>query len=137
MDSITYRRSLELSNEQTHAKPLNDSPATLSRCLTILQSPYFNGHEKPTFPSSDGNSYVYVIVDAFTHYVVLHPTPRKDAANVFIVLFDLWKVEFGIPDILVTDNGNEYNNGNFAYFCRRYIMYNLNHAHLMHHGQMN
>ena len=29
----------------------------------------------------------------------------------------LW---FGIPDILVTDNGNEYINGEFAHFCRTY-----------------
>ena len=74
----------------------------------------------PISTSSDGNSYVYVIVDAFTHYVVLHPSPKNDATHALTVLFDLWIVKFGIPDILVTDNGNEYINGDFTHFCSAY-----------------
>ena len=74
----------------------------------------------PISPSSDGNSYVYVIVDAFTHFVVLHPSPKNDAHNALNTLFDHWITKFGIPDILVTDNGNEYINGEFAHFCRTY-----------------
>ena len=74
-------------------------------------SPYFNyrismNTRGPISPSSDGNSFVYVIVDAITHYVVLPPSPKNDATNALTVLFDRWIVEFGIPDILVTDNGN-------------------------------
>ena len=74
----------------------------------------------PISLSSDGNSYVYVIVDAFTHYVVLHPSPKNDATNALTVLFDHWIVTFGIPDIFVTDNENEYINGEFTQFCRTY-----------------
>ena len=53
-------------------------------------SPYFNHRismdtKGPNSPSSDGNSYVYVIVDAFTDYVVLHPSPKKDATNAHTV----------------------------------------------------
>ena len=62
----------------------------------------------------------FISVDAFTHYVVLHPSPRNDAANALNVLFDRWLVKFGIPDILVTDNGNEKINGEFAHFFRTY-----------------
>ena len=88
-------------------------------------SPYFNhlismNTKGPISPSSDGNSYVYVIVDAFTNYVVLHSSPKKDAANALTVLFDLWIVKFGIPDILVKDNGKEYINGEVTHFCRTY-----------------
>ena len=46
--------------------------------------------------SSDGNSCVYVIVDAFSHYVVLHPSPKNDAPNALTALFDHWIVKFGI-----------------------------------------
>ena len=58
-------------------------------------SPYFNHHismdtQRPISPSSDGNSYVSVILDAFTHYVVLHPSPKKDATNALTVLFGHW-----------------------------------------------
>ena len=88
-------------------------------------SAYFNHRismdtKGPFSPSSHGNFYVYVIVDAFTHYVVLHPSPKNDAANALTVLFDHWIVKFGIPDILETDNVNEYINAEFTYFRRTY-----------------
>ena len=72
----------------------------------------------PISPPSVGNSYIYIIVDAFTHYVVLHPSPNNDAANALTVLFDHWIANFGLPEILVTDNGNEYISGDFVHFCR-------------------
>ena len=58
-------------------------------------SPYFNHRismdtQGPISPSSDGNSYVSVILDAFTHYVVLHPSPKKDATKALTVLFGHW-----------------------------------------------
>ena len=55
----------------------------------------------PISPSSDGNSYVYVIVDAITNYVVLHPLPKNYATNALTVLFDHWIVKFNIPDIFL------------------------------------
>ena len=92
-------------------------------------SPYFNHRismdtKGPISPSSDGNgnSYVYVIVDAFTHHVVLQPSTTNDATHALTVLFDHWLVKFGIPDILVTDNGNEYISGEFTHFCRIYYV---------------
>ena len=60
--------------------------------------------EGPIYQYSDGNSHIYVIVDAFTHYVVLHPSPKNDAANALSVFFVNWIVKFGIPDNIVTDN---------------------------------
>ena len=85
-------------------------------------SPYFNHRismdtKGQISPSSDGNSCVYVIVDAFTHYVVTHPSPKNEANSALTVLFDHWTVKFGKTDILVTYNGNEYINGEFTHFC--------------------
>ena len=91
-------------------------------------STYFNHRismdtNVPISPSSDENSYVYVMVHKITQCVASYPSPRNDAANALNVLFDHWIVKFGIPDILVTDNLNEYNNGDIAHFCR---IYNVN-----------
>ena len=46
--------------------------------------------------------------------------PKKDAANALTVLFDHWIVKFDIPVFLVTDNGNEYINGEFTQLFRTY-----------------
>ena len=71
----------------------------------------------PISPSSNGNSYLNAIIDAFKHYVVHHPYSENDAANAINVLFIHWMVEFGIPDFLVTENRNEYINGEFTLFA--------------------
>ena len=57
-------------------------------------SSYFNHRismdtKGPFSPSSDGNSYVYVIVDPFTHYVVFHPSPKNDATNALTIIWSL------------------------------------------------
>ena len=65
-------------------------------------------------PSSDGNSYIYVIEDTFTHYVVLHPSPKNDATNALTVLFDHWIVKFGTPGILMEINILTENSYTFA-----------------------
>ena len=48
------------------------------------QNLYFNDRisfdtKGPISPSSEGNSYIMVIVDAFTHYVALNPVPHCNA----------------------------------------------------------
>ena len=87
-------------------------------------SPYFNHRstmntQGPISPSSDVISYVYVIGEAFTH-LLYFTHPPKNATNALTVSFDHWIVKFVIPDILITDNGIEYINGEFAHFCRTY-----------------
>ena len=103
---------------QTSKSMLNFLMAPQQPFLEV--SPYFNHRisidtEGPISSSPDGNSYVYVIVDALTHYVVLQLSPKNDATHALTVLFDHWIVQFGIPDILVTDDGNKYTNGKYAF----------------------
>ena len=106
----------------------------------LKASPYFD-HRIPMdtvvliSPSSDGNSYIYVIVDAFTQYVVLYPSTINDAAIALIVLFDHWIVKFEKPVIFNGDNGIERISGELTHFGV-HIMYKLNQAHRMCHGQM-
>ena len=66
-------------------------------------SPYFN----PRILRKAFYVFVYVIVEAFTHYVILHPSLTNDAANAQNVLFDHWIGKFGILETFVIDNGNE------------------------------
>ena len=85
-------------------------------------SPYFNHRiswiQKVQSHRGLMGTHVNVILDAFTHYVVLHPLPKNNAARALTALFDHWIVKFRIPDILVTDSGNEYIDGECTHFCR-------------------
>ena len=59
----------------------------------------------PISPSSEGNSYIMVIFDAFTHYVALNPVPHCNAYYAYTTLYEHWIAKFELPEILVTDNG--------------------------------
>ena len=75
-------------------------------------SSYFNhrislDNRGPISPSSDGNSYFFILVDAFKYYVVFLPSPINDAAHALNILFDQRIVIFEIPVILAMENKNE------------------------------
>ena len=64
------------------------------------QSLYFNHRisfdtKGPISPSSEGNSYIMVIVDAFTHYVALNPVPHCNAYYAYTTLYEHWIAKFG------------------------------------------
>ena len=64
----------------------------------------------PISPFSEGNSYIMVIVDAFTHYVALNPEPHCNAYYAYTTLHEHRISKFGLPESLVTDNGTEFIN---------------------------
>ena len=93
------------------------------------QSLYFNHRilfdtKGPISPSSKGNSYIVVFVDAFTHYVALNPVPHCNAYYAYTTLYEHWIAEFGLPEILVTDNGTEFINNEIITLCH---LYNIKH----------
>ena len=42
----------------------------------------------PIYPTSDGNNYIFVIVDAFSHYVTIMCAPKNNAHYAFTALFE-------------------------------------------------
>ena len=61
-----------------------------------------------------------VIVDAFTHYVALNPVPHCKAYYVYTTLCEHWIANFGLYEILVTDNGTEFVNNEIITLCHLY-----------------
>ena len=71
----------------------------------------------PINPPSNQNSYIHVIVDAFSHFVVTVPIKQNNAQNAVNSLLHHWITKFGPPVYLVTDRGTEYINSEFANLC--------------------
>ena len=65
-----------------------------------------------------------VIVDAITHYVALNPVPHCNAYYVYTTLYEQWIAKFGLPEILVTDNGTEFINNELITLSH---LYNIKH----------
>ena len=61
----------------------------------------------PVYPQSNGTSFIYVICDAFSHFVITQPAPTNDAQTAMDTLLKKWTLPFGPPEILVTDKGPE------------------------------
>ena len=102
----------------------------------IAEKHHFEGHslyfnhriafdtKGPISPSSEANSYIMVIVDAFTHYVALNPVPHCNAYYAYTTHYELWIAKFGLPEILVTDNGTKFINNEIITLCH---IYNVKH----------
>ena len=120
-------------------KPYPNQKQTAQKQDFKGQSLYFNHRisfdtKGPISPSSEENSYIMVIVDAFTHYVALNPVPQCNAYYAYTTLYEHWIAKFGLPEILVTDNGTEFKKKKSSHYPT-YITSNINHVHLMHLGQ--
>ena len=71
----------------------------------------------PISPSSDNNSYIFAIIDAFDHFVVTNPAPNIPSKYAIQTLLHHWIIQFGPPQYLVTDRGTEHDNQDLAHLC--------------------
>ena len=51
-----------------------------------------------------------IVIDAITHYVALNPVHHCNAYYAYTTLYEHWIAKFGLTEILVTDNGNDFIN---------------------------
>ena len=79
---------------------------------------------RPISPSSEGKLFIMVIVDKHTHCVALNPEPHCNAYYAYTTLFEHWIAKFGLPEILVTDNGTGFINNGIITLSR---LYNVKH----------
>ena len=71
----------------------------------------------PTNPPSHNKSYIQVIIDAFSHFVVTVPIKANNAKTAIKTLLHHWIIKFGPPIYLVTDRGSENVNKEMAQLC--------------------
>ena len=71
----------------------------------------------PIHPTSEGNNFTFVIVDAFSHYVTIMCAPKNNAHYAFTALFEHWFMKFGLPEEIRSDNGSEYINTEITHLC--------------------
>ena len=71
----------------------------------------------PINPPSHNKSYIHVIIDAFSHFVVTVPIKSNNAKTAIKTLLHHWIFKFGPPIYLVTDRGSEYVNKEMAQLC--------------------
>jgi len=67
-----------------------------------------------------GNKYCMTMIDCFTKYAVAVAIPDKTKTTIRHYLEKYWFTRFGPPEILLSDNGGEFDNEAMQYICDRY-----------------
>ena len=85
-------------------------------------APFFNYRismdtKGPINPPSQHKSYIHVIVDALSHFVVTVPIKSNNAKTAVKTSLHHWITKYGPPIYLVTDRGSEYVNKDMAHLC--------------------
>ena len=60
--------------------------------------------------TSRSNKHIMVAIDALTRYVEIIPLRNKTAQECSLAFFDNFICKYGVPGMIVTDNGGEFNN---------------------------
>ena len=68
-------------------------------------------------PPSHNKSYIHVIFEDFSHFVVTVPIKSNNAKTAIKTLLHHWIIKFGPPIYLVTDRRSEYVNKEMAHLC--------------------
>ena len=71
----------------------------------------------PFIPPSHNKSYINVIIDAFSHFVVTVLIKSNNAKTAIKTILHHWIIKFGPPIYFVTDRESEYVNKEMAHHC--------------------
>ena len=69
------------------------------------------------YVTSDGNKYLFTMIDHFTKYNWIE-TLKEKTARIILRVFKRWIWTHYIPTILQTDNGTEFKNKTMNQFCQ-------------------
>ena len=72
----------------------------------------------PVVTSKNGNCYILVVADYFTKFVEAFPLPDQTAQTVADILVTQWVCRYGVPLVIHTDQGRNYESLLFKEMCK-------------------
>ena len=84
-DCIQCQTNKVFANTRTKGK--QEQPAATK---TYFNEMIMINTKGPIYPTFEGNNYIFVIVDAFSHYVTIMCAPKNNAQHAFTALFEHW-----------------------------------------------
>lgn len=73
-------------------------------------------HLGPFVKSGKGNTHIFVIIDAFTKFILIFPVKNTKTCYVIDALLDMIK-HFGVPRRVISDRGTAFTSNKFRAFC--------------------
>ena len=121
--SIFIHDCLECQRKKHLSMKINTSPLQ----FFSEHAPFFNYRisidtRNLITPTSQNKSYIQVIVDAFSLFVVTVPIKSNNANTAIKTLLHHWIVKCGPPIYRVTDRGSVYINTDMAHFVHLWVL---------------
>ena len=67
--------------------------------------------------SRNGSEYVLTMIDRFSRWVCLVPLKHITSYDIAQALFTKWICQFGLPEVLITDQGSNFDSEVFRKVC--------------------
>lgn len=119
-DILKYIKSCHVCGEQKH---VNEARMGLMGREKKVRYPFqfLAVDMMGPFPrSSQGNSYLLVAADWFTKYTLLCPMRKANAAKIVNFLENEIFLVYGVPQVIICDNGTEFNNNSLKKLVQKY-----------------
>lgn len=79
----------------------------------------------PYVRSKSGNALIFIVLDHLTKFVLLKAMVEANTKNVLKFLIDVVSHKFGVPEILISDNGKQFTSKDFADMCLTFGIYHM------------
>lgn len=70
--------------------------------------------------SKNGFTFILTVLDSFSKFVHIHPLRAATAASLIKFLEDRIFLTFGVPEVIIADNGSQFTSGMFKKFLELY-----------------
>ncbi|GAA0171990.1 hypothetical protein LIER_25904 [Lithospermum erythrorhizon] len=108
------------SGDTTLANIPHQHPHEMISMLCPVPFYQSGGHWGDLPKAPGGKKYTIVAVDYFTKWVEAKPLTRQDQEGVYQFLKEIF-TRFGVPRVLVTDNGTQFTTGRIEDPCWRWV----------------
>lgn len=75
--------------------------------------------------SSKGNTYLLVVTDWYSKYVLLHPLRQATTNGICKFIEEQVFLIYGVPQVIVVDNGSQFVSKKFKSLCKEYFVKNI------------
>ena len=105
---------LTCQNNKPKPKHRNEIPLEEWQNETVPSCTIHIDHKGPIHPTSAGNVRCFLIIDAFSQFLMVYPV-----RNTTITAVEKWILSFGIPQSIIHDRGTAFINTKFINWTKK------------------
>lgn len=119
-DVIRYIKSCDVCKAVKQSSKIQVTPMGHQRITTRPWESLYMDFVGPFPRSKSGNVYLFVVIDNFSKFVVIHPIKEANTRAITKFLENNIFLVYGVPKIIIADNGSQFTSSQFSDLLERY-----------------